>query len=387
MNSLKQVYRILLILLVAGLLVVPATAQGPVETGGDFQIALSFHNGFGISPPSSPRDPQIIPSGGRATTEIMMTDIEDMYAVNLAFDYNSDVVKVGSKINIEAGSLFAHLTENADYVIQVYPDRAFLRDPGSEPRFYPGTDRRTYVSVFIIDPYLLPIRGNGSLVKIHWQGQIDPADGPLALTVAEVTDEYGNKIEPCIGRFPPCINWPDFPYPAPDPPTLPYHFPLVGHLEIGAPAIGYELQVALEGGKAITDPTDDDFPEVEVKATGAFGDDEGTPILPDRVQMNFPPPYYSLTVSRPGYLSARADNVDETNVLLRVTLPAGDANQDDVIDIFDISTVASVLNSPAPVTSTRERLDYNGDGSITIADLALVARNYGKYGPILIPDP
>ena len=95
-------------------------------------------------------------------------------------------------------------------------------------------------------------------------------------------------------------------------------------------------------------------------------------------------PYADLIVARPGYMNARGTNVDPDGQW--VTLLAGDVNGDQVINIFDIAAVAGALNLAAPCGSALGPMDYNSDGSVTIVDLALVAQNFGRYGPTPI-DP
>ena len=64
--------------------------------------------------------------------------------------------------------------------------------------------------------------------------------------------------------------------------------------------------------------------------------------------------------------------VSNTNA---VTLPCGDVNADNVIDIADITVLMSVAN----FGKTQPALDLTGDGLITIDDVAL-ALQVGNYG-------
>lgn len=82
-----------------------------------------------------------------------------------------------------------------------------------------------------------------------------------------------------------------------------------------------------------------------------------------------------------GYLSRRIRltlSAAQTEQLPPVVLTAGDVNQDNVIDLLDITLIAANFNGPAPFPA----LDVNGDGWIDIQDLSLVGRQYGLAGPL-----
>jgi|GEM_PF-1594957 len=91
-----------------------------------------------------------------------------------------------------------------------------------------------------------------------------------------------------------------------------------------------------------------------------------------------------ITVNSPGYLSAQADiqrqlsQVSDSGPinLGSITLLAGDINDDDVIDILDISYLGGRYNS------TDSLADLNADGLVDIFDLAVAAGNYGQQGPL-----
>jgi hypothetical protein len=90
----------------------------------------------------------------------------------------------------------------------------------------------------------------------------------------------------------------------------------------------------------------------------------------------------NLNASFPGYLSGQAavdssQATDQGPVSLgQITLPAGDTNGDNVINIFDLAYLASRFRSN-DVTA-----DLNADGTVSILDLALAAGNYQQQGPL-----
>jgi hypothetical protein len=67
-----------------------------------------------------------------------------------------------------------------------------------------------------------------------------------------------------------------------------------------------------------------------------------------------------------------------TNVA--VTLPSGDANGDNVIDITDLLALIGAYNAVSPDTAYLESADFNGDGINDITDLLLLIGNYNQMG-------
>lgn len=86
--------------------------------------------------------------------------------------------------------------------------------------------------------------------------------------------------------------------------------------------------------------------------------------------------YSCLQVVKAGYLVAQKSSpqgdVGET------TLPGGDVTGDNVVDIFDLTLIASNYNTNDPMT------DINADGQVNIIDLVIMASNYGRQGPVEI---
>lgn len=90
---------------------------------------------------------------------------------------------------------------------------------------------------------------------------------------------------------------------------------------------------------------------------------------------------YVLEAQAEGFLSRRLAltlAAGEALTLPPVVLRAGDVNQDNVIDLLDITLLAANFNAPAPSPA----LDVNGDGWIDIQDLSLVGAQYGLAGPL-----
>lgn len=86
--------------------------------------------------------------------------------------------------------------------------------------------------------------------------------------------------------------------------------------------------------------------------------------------------YQCLQVVRFGYLTGQFDLPEGD--LGTITLPTGDVTGDNLIDIFDISFVASHYDTADAAS------DLNVDGLVDIFDLILVAGNYNQNGPVTL---
>lgn len=90
---------------------------------------------------------------------------------------------------------------------------------------------------------------------------------------------------------------------------------------------------------------------------------------------------YKVTVWKQGYLRAhRIDvlyNPGQLTDVGTVTLLAGDVVPDQVIDICDVSYIASRFGGKDVFA------DITGDGQVNILDLTVTAANFGQSGPIL----
>jgi len=396
----KHARFVLLALLVVAFVAWPAAAQEPGKQG-DVEAAQSLHAGFclnpnsnGIATPGCPAGPaQTVPSGGTATTEVTTGAVDNLASVTIAFDYNKDVVQVR---DIRAGSLFEGLTEGVDYRVDKTKIGGYAAPfEATEPPI-PGaggcgigsiTCWRSYVSIAIFNlanPQI-PSHGNGSLVKIYWQVQASPAitDSTVTFPILSMADSSGSSLWPCLPSDPTATTETVFCKPLPVTPLAGNNVAPTAHLAVGAPSsAGLMFQVSLEGGKvpgngnpAIT------WPPNTTATAGVFvavADALGNIAVP------FAAAYPSVSVSRPGYLSARAANVLPGQDLGLVTLKAGDVTGDNVVNIFDLTVVAGSLGSPVGNNPSVELMDFNGDQVITIADLALVAKNYGLSGPTTI---
>jgi hypothetical protein len=86
--------------------------------------------------------------------------------------------------------------------------------------------------------------------------------------------------------------------------------------------------------------------------------------------------YGCLQAVQRGYLIAQRTNPQGN--LGTITLPGGDVNKDDEINIFDLALIGSRYGD----TDGAAPADINRDGTINIFDLVLAANNYGEIGPV-----
>jgi len=83
----------------------------------------------------------------------------------------------------------------------------------------------------------------------------------------------------------------------------------------------------------------------------------------------------------PGYLYATKNisvSEGQTKDLGSITLLGGDANNDNVVNIFDLTIVGVAYGTSPP---SDPRADINNDNIVNILDLVLVGGNYDKRAP------
>jgi len=148
-----------------------------------------------------------------------------------------------------------------------------------------------------------------------------------------------------------------------------------GNSEIGAASI-ISGQVQLQGRSDWSGAVVTAWPTGVTGTTGA----DGFYTLPA-----LPVGTYTITVEMARYLDAERVMllVWGANDLPTVRLLAGDANDDDAVDIVDMSIIGGKYGSTVnPVT---ERADVNADGYVDIVDIVLAAGNYGSASPVTWP--
>lgn len=104
-----------------------------------------------------------------------------------------------------------------------------------------------------------------------------------------------------------------------------------------------------------------------------------------RVFFSLPKGHHTVTVTMNGYLYAQTNFEIRQNRpidLSTVTLMAGDADGNRLIDLFDLNIVRAAFGSAPPSDS---RADINGDGRVDIMDALLVGANLGEEAPSLWP--
>ncbi|MBC7259220.1 MAG: hypothetical protein H5T65_08220 [Chloroflexi bacterium] len=101
--------------------------------------------------------------------------------------------------------------------------------------------------------------------------------------------------------------------------------------------------------------------------------------------LTVPTDTYTVTVEMTRYLDGERVEalVRGENPLPRVRLLGGDANDDDEVDIVDMSIIGGKYD--LTVDPLTERADINADGVVDIVDMVLAAGNYTRTSPVPWP--
>lgn len=350
-NPFKSLPVLALALLLAALLVLPAAAQGP---GGDVSIQAVDFTTFLWNPPAT----SVARGDGAVLTRLDIQGAQQISGFTLAIGYDASIIAPDS---VEPGDLLPG-TRGVDYFMTVTSGGGALQC---------GGDSSFMVTVAYLNP-AMTVNGSGSLLDITWRSDPDAAVNDVGTVCLDGTTSLvvDNGGVPSVT-------------PVPSP---------VATITIDPPSI-FKFQIGLEGGQnsGLNIPAVPDDVLTQVTINGIYPCDGGgvDPLGFCTFNNATTSPPYSVSVNRAGYLSATANFTDPGNSS-SVWLLAGDLNNDNVINIFDIQLMASLLGSPVGPppgeTTLLQSADYTGpgnapDGLINIQDLVLMAKNFGVSGP------
>lgn len=355
-NRFKLVGALLFLLMVI-MVAMPVTAQEPEGEEEDVSAQIGFV-GFSWNPPAGIN----VPVGGASSiNRINITEAFEVTGFVLEIGYDAAVV-TPDFANIEPGKLLPG-TPGVDYFFRALPMAAA---PGCAAGGIPAGLRIT-VAYHNSDVGL--IEGSGPLVEIPWIHNGGP--GPSSLCVDPVNSQLVDQQGVAA--------------------ALPM---IVTPVNIVAPI--NQFRIGLQGGKSSNlSPASAPLAipaanVINVTVNGAPC--ILTPIAPPPADGHcgpgFPPPY-DVTVSRPGYLDVQVNFAANADVH-SIYMLAGDLDGDNQITILDLVEMVGLLGNTFVYNGLQdpvlERADFTGpgfvpDGVINIADLVLVARNFGRSGP------
>lgn len=129
-----------------------------------------------------------------------------------------------------------------------------------------------------------------------------------------------------------------------------------------------------------------DFAGATITATN--GDDSYSAETNSAGDFNLPLPVgtYDVSIEMAGYLDATIAGVevteDNTTTLPTLTLPGGDANDSDKINIMDLALIGSHYGLDCSSPSWDARADVNADCTVNILDLTIAASNFQAASPV-----
>ncbi len=272
---------------------------------------------------------QTIACGEVATFTVAVRNISNMYGVQFYLTFDPEVIEVidpdddASNGTIVPGDIFPP----GEYeVAQEVVDNA--------------SGQVRYAITLLRVPKAQPFNGSGVVAEIAVRAR-DEGASPLVLADVRVSDDAGRPI---------AVDVQDGVLTVECPTTLSGHALLEGRDDHSA------ITVTLSGGLATLTDADGSY---------LFGDVPAGTLV--------------ITFTYGGFLTLVVTDVtvieNAANELCTYTLPAGDLNGDQVVDILDLTMCAAALGT---VSSTA---DVNADGIVDIYDLVLIGKNFKLTGP------
>jgi hypothetical protein len=96
---------------------------------------------------------------------------------------------------------------------------------------------------------------------------------------------------------------------------------------------------------------------------------------------------YDIAIKHSRTLSSKKQNVTFSNNTVAIdfgTLPMGDANDDDIVDISDFSILHAAFFKQCGQTGFDDRADFNADCIVDVTDFSLLRSNFLRSGPIIV---
>jgi len=139
-------------------------------------------------------------------------------------------------------------------------------------------------------------------------------------------------------------------------------------------------------GKVLRQGTRTDHADTEITAYNSGGGVIGTALTDAVGDFDLLVPMggtYLVQAWYNGYLKAQKSNVYVVGASVNlgtVTLPGGDVNSDNNINILDVVTIISQYGTSGHATTAA--VDINDDTFVNIFDLTIAAGNFGTFGPL-----
>lgn len=309
--------------------------QGDNEGSVVMQVPAPSCARLSIAPSS-----QTISADGTGATQVQVADVSNLYGVQFHLTFDPNIVQVVDADSSKPGTQIAigPLFSGKDYFVAQNQ-----------------VDNTTGVIVFAITlrAPATSIVGSGTLAAVTWQGK-GPGQSALTLTQTGLADPNGGAI---------CHRVENGNVQVGASSTLSGRVLLQGATNHAGTNVFMTVSPRISAAK-ITAQEISGVPFAVTDATGHFG------ITPD-TEHN----YKWLWVYRPCYLTGKKE-LPQGN-LGTLTLPAGDLNEDDRVNIYDLTKAVSCFGN-----SKCSCADFNQDGSVNIFDLVIIAGNLGKYGSV-----
>jgi len=284
-------------------------------------------------------------SGGTGATEIRVGEVNDLYGVEFTLTFNPACVRVKDNDSTRSGVQIEVLAPFSSGAVVNYTAD--------------NTAGKVMFAASLITPTAPVNTGTGfAVARITWENAT--CSTALIFSSSKLVSYSGGVVsEVTHERRSGQIDIPVF---APKGTVT---------LEGRTNYSGVEVYLSQQACPSVTAMWTEPISGVLKTVTNAAGYFEFTAPLPAAS-------YSCLRGYKQGYLSFMKRAPVPSGSLGTIDLLAGNVNQDNCINIFDLTQIGSDFGK----SGSDLRSDLNGDGVVNILDLTLAAKNFGQCGPV-----
>jgi hypothetical protein len=274
------------------------------------------------------------------TVNVVITGVIDLYGVELALAFDPEIVTV---VDDNPGAAGIQITAGG------CPQASFVAQNAADN----SSGVITYAAASLAPAE--PCTGGGTVATITFQG-VTQGTSPISFTTWLLSDLDIQSITTTV---------------------------------VNGSIVVQQRPGIIQGALSLQGRGDHSGALIEVWAAGELPVTTTLTNLGGSYALSLSPDSYTVTVEMAGYLDAWRIGVpvdsDDLVDLPQLTLPCGDPNDDDLVNILDLSLIGGRYRLACGDPGWDDRADMINDCVINILDLTCTGANYGRAAPVNWP--